>query len=113
MRMYRTQSGAWCRTQAEGKASGEPFEPIDVPTDHSGLVQFLNSLRANPPEPELIEIEATEEHAGRGLNDIWPGDKIKVYANGQPTQPFMKSRDPAAIFTCTECGAKNHNVAGA
>jgi len=39
------------RTQAEAKSSGDDFEPIEVPTDARGLVEYLNKIRevALPP----------------------------------------------------------------
>lgn len=115
MKSYRNERGVFYRTQTEAKASGSPFTMVDIPTSHAELIEFVNSLAvpapAPEPEPEFIEIEATEEHAGRGLNDIWPGDTIKVrnpaYKNGDPTTPYMKSRDPRAVFTCRNCGVVN------
>lgn len=113
MKCYKDSTGHLHRTQAEAKASGHPFETEIVPNDQQGLIDYMNALRLFPDPPEFIEIAAAEEHADRGLNDTWPGDTIKVrnpdYQNGHPTTPFMKSRDPAAVFTCTHCGKANSN----
>ena len=117
MKSYKDDRGVFHRTQAEAKASGVPFEMVDIPTDHAGLIAFVNRLSVPvpppSPAPEFIEIKATEEHADRGLNDTWPGDTIRVrnpdYQNGDPTTPFMGSRDPRAVFTCTNCGKDNSN----
>lgn len=109
MRMYRGRTGVWFRTQSEGKASGEPFEAVDVPTDHAGLTKFLNSLAAPPPSPApdpswdmLTEgVQWSEEQAAL-MQD-------RPYKNGHPTTPFMGSRDPRAVFTCVNCGKDNSN----
>lgn len=121
MRMYRGQSGAWFRTQSEGKASGEPFEPVDVPTDHAGLTAFLNRLAVPvpPPEPAAPEHPFTmvpgagakmmlQAAENMGLYDD-PATR-RPYQNGHPTTPFMGSRDPRAVFTCTNCGKDNSNA---
>lgn len=114
MRMYRGQDGTWFRTQAEGKASGQPFEPVEVPTDHKGLHAFLNSLAA-PAQPTdghfALEPGAgaqlmTEAAENMGLYEDRP------YQNGDPTTSVMKSRDPMARFTCRACGTVNRPEPG-
>lgn len=119
MRSYRDERGVFHRTQLEAKASGFPFEMFDIPTDHAGLIEFVNKLSIPVPapsqaeEPEWITRPAEVGEAQHGLNDVWVGDMISVrnpaYQNGDPTTPFMGSRDPAAIFTCVQCGANNRN----
>lgn len=88
MKSYRNpQTGVFYRTQAEAKAAG-PFEPIDIPTSHQELVDFCNGLRTDPdPEPS----------------------PVTPYRNGASTRVFMGSRDPDAIFTCSNCGHNNRN----
>lgn len=53
MNLYRTEDGQWVGTQADGKATGQPFVPVDVPVDKAGLLGFLNEmeleLRNKPP----------------------------------------------------------------
>lgn len=89
MRFYRDDTGLFHRTQAEAKASGHPFEPVDVPVDHHGLTGFLNGLvSAAKPAAPAAAVPA-------------PGEP---YQNGMPTRPFMGSRDPAAPSTCPTCG---------
>lgn len=94
MKSYRDERGVYHRTQAEAKASGFPWEMIDIPTDHAGLIEFVNSLAVAVPIPEPESRQWTEEE----------------YRNGLPTHVFMKSRDPAAVFTCVICGHNNRNL---
>jgi len=46
MRLYRTDAGLWCGTQAEAKlaakADGTRWGLVDVPTDKPGLLAWLN-----------------------------------------------------------------------
>ncbi len=46
MKMYKTHSGLFLRTQDEAKGSGEEYEKVDIPTDSHGLVAYLNDLTA-------------------------------------------------------------------
>lgn len=99
MRMYRGHDGTWFRTQGEAKGSEQPFEPVEVPTDHKGLTDFLNTLNVPEREPEPVS-----------PLQIAPDDPDREYQNGDPTSLFMKSRDPKAIFMCVHCGRQNHNT---
>lgn len=93
MKSYRDERGVFHRTQADAKASGFPFELVDIPTDHAGLIDFVNRLSVPVPPPAPAPTP----------------DEASPYRNGDPTRPFMGSRDPSAIFTCTTCGANNRN----
>lgn len=102
MKSYRNpETGVFYRTQAEARAAG-PFEPIDIPTSHAELIAFVNGL-------------ITPDISIDGPNDAtWPGDVNGIdiehpYRNGAPTRVFMGSRDPDAIFTCSNCGHNNRN----
>ena len=110
MKSYKDSRGVWHRTRAEAKATGFPFELIDIPTDHAGLIEFVNSLTIAPPAPapstmeEFISQHAVVVRAPEGDPEL-----RAAYQNGDPTTPFMKSRDPRAVFTCTNCGKDNSN----
>jgi hypothetical protein len=108
LKCYKDSSGQLHRTQAEAKASGLKFETEIVPNDQQGMIDYMNALRA-PTSPEPSFHPASEDEAQRGLNDVWPGDPYpdRPYQNGDPTTPYMGSRDPAARFTCTNCGKAN------
>jgi hypothetical protein len=84
MRAYLDNSGVYHRTKTGLKA---PFEPVEVPTDHAGLIDFINRVVPRPTD--------------------LPEPAAQPYQNGHPTTLFMKSRDPAAIFTCKTCGTNN------
>lgn len=134
MKAYLHPDGHHSRTQADAKATGQPFELIDIPTDHAGLIAYINGVRAAPTGlPELGEGGAPGRFdqtmdigrpPGRerlpvmvedadGLHPLPDPDpqllQALQYRNGDPTTSFMKSRDPSAIFTCTSCGANNRN----
>lgn len=124
MKSYKDSRGVWHRTQAEAKATGFPFEMRDIPTDHAGLIAFVNSLAAPAPaattEPDpswgmLTEgAQWSEEQAAQmRANEITATFRDPSpdwdYKNGDPTTPFMKSRDPRAVFICTNCGKPNAN----
>lgn len=113
MNLYRDDTGAWHRTQAEAKQSGRPWSLVEVPTDHKGLHAFLNSLRANDPDrdhqPEQTENSAPDVPDREHI--VTSPDQLPPYKNGDPTGVFLRSRNPTAIFTCTACGHHNRNQA--
>ena len=46
MRLYKNSNGVWAGTQADArKYCGKAYSTVDVPTDKSGLLGFLNSIR--------------------------------------------------------------------
>lgn len=110
MKAYLHPDGHHSRTQADAKANGQPFEMIDIPTDHVGLIAYINGVRAAPvglPEPgDDSDPDNFERTMSIGRP---PGREASQYQNGEPTTVFMGSRDPAAIFTCTQCGHNNRN----
>jgi hypothetical protein len=91
LKTYLDTSGRYHRTQAEAKASGLEFELVEVPTDHAGLVAFLNRQRP---------VEETPAPA--------PVTPDGPYQNGDPTRVYRGSRDPAAPFLCVHCGRQNN-----
>ena len=117
MKAYRDERGVFHRTQADAKTAGLPFEPVDIPTSHAELIDFVNSLLAPKPTTmeEFISQHAVIVRAPEGDPELRAAyrsvpNSIEVsYRNGDPTTPFLKSRDPAAIFTCRSCGANNRN----
>ena len=44
MKLY-AYNGQWFGTQADAKKAGAPTDPIEVPVDKAGLLQFLNDHR--------------------------------------------------------------------
>jgi len=44
MKLY-TYNGEWFGTQADARKGGASIDPIEVPVDKSGLLQFLNDHR--------------------------------------------------------------------
>lgn len=119
MKMYRDSTGSFYRTQAQAKALSIPVTPIEVPTDHAGLCEFLNAI-----QPPLEYLRTAEEMLaatgqlttkydmspeGDVTMEIIPDPSFRGYKEGDPTVKFMGSRDPKAIFTCTACGKVNCN----
>lgn len=104
MKSYRDDTGVFHRTQAEAKASGHPFEPVDIPTAHQELVDFVNGL-LGPAEETLprMDFERPVIREQASATD---------YQNGDPTRVVLKSRDPMAQFTCRACGVVNHPAGG-
>lgn len=132
MKSYLDQRGVYHRTQADAKASGFPFEMVDIPTDHAGLIDFVNRLSVPVPPPVMVDqihdeqqwvcapgaaaafmVKAAEDmglYDGRA-NEVKASfrEPERGYQNGDPTTPFMGSRDPRAVFTCRNCGKDNSN----
>lgn len=105
MKSYRDSTGKFHRTQAEAKASGHPWELVDIPTDHAGLIAWANDLGGR-----IVSVTHDETAIDLPMG-VELEDGPASYTNGQPTGVFMKSRDPAAVFTCTNCGHVNRNQA--
>ena len=102
MKSYRNERGVFYRTQTEAKASGLPFTMVDIPTSHAELIEFVNGLAVPAPAPEpMPDTDWIEQPDGSLVFNDAP------YKNGDPTTPYMKSRDPRAVFTCRNCGANN------
>lgn len=96
MNLYRSLGHIWTGTQKDAKAAGE-YEAIDVPTDKPSLLAFLNEMEARlAPEPEPADT-------------VSEPDPDRPYRNGDPTFIFKGSRNPEAIFNCTNCGHQNRN----
>lgn len=104
MKSYQDDTGKFHRTQADAKASGRPFELVDIPTDHAGLITFINDIGGRIVSVDHEEVVAHFDQP----SELFDGP---AYQNGHPTSTFMKSRDPAAVFVCTNCGHSNRNQA--
>lgn len=110
MKSYKDQRGVYHRTQAEAKASGVPFEMVDIPTSHAELIEFINQIRQEQPVALSGDEGAADSHLTPTPQVADDGDgPAPPYENGHPTVPFMGSRDPRAVFTCTNCGKDNSN----
>jgi hypothetical protein len=107
MKCYRDDTGALHRTQADAKASGRPFEPEIIPNDQQGLIDYINAQRARA-QPSTME-EFISQHAVVVRAPEGDPELRAAYQNGDPTTPYLGSRDPAARFTCTACGKNNFN----
>lgn len=106
MKAYRDNHGVFYRTQAEAKASGRPFDVEIIPNDQQGLIDYMNAIR--PPE-RFNSMTVSFVDPDKDFEVTTEVIEASPYRNGDPTTPFMKSRDPSAIFTCTQCGANNRN----
>lgn len=114
MKSYRDSTGKFHRTQADAKASGHPWELVDIPTDHAGLIAWVNDLggrvvAVTHDETSVDLPMGVELHDGPASDVVTSSDQLAPYTNGQPTSTFLRSRNPIAIFTCTECGHLNRN----
>ncbi len=102
MNLYRSLGHIWTGTQADARAANngdKDFEHIDVPTDKPSLLQFLNEMEARlTPKSEPADTVSAPDN-----------DPDAPYRNGDPTTIFAKSRNPQAIFNCTNCGHQNRN----
>jgi hypothetical protein len=109
MNLYRSLGHIWTGTQADARAANngdKDFEHIDVPTDKPSLLQFLNEMEARLTPSTAI---MGDTHFGIGGDFVEPSDPDAPYRNGDPTTIFAKSRNPQAIFNCTNCGHQNRN----
>ena len=100
MNLYRSLGHIWTGTQADARAANngdKDFEHIDVPTDKASLLQFMNAMQT-PPAPEPPPADTVSEP-----------DPDRPYRNGDPSFIFKGSRNPEAIFNCTNCGHQNRN----
>lgn len=52
MKLYIDRDGTYHGTQADAKASGLPWEQVEVPTDKPSLIAYLNEHCSPPPEQE-------------------------------------------------------------
>lgn len=110
LKCYKDTTGKLHRTQAEAKACGQPFKEEIVPNDQQGLIDYINAIRDQQAPEYFPDDEDDADHLSEIIEiGSVPFDPAKAYRNGDPTTPFLKSRDPAAIFTCTSCGASNVN----
>lgn len=62
MRLYTNGEGSWVGTQADArKEFGKDWNEVDVPTDKTSLLEFLNdmsvggSARITPPDPIVMK----------------------------------------------------------
>lgn len=68
MRLYTNNQGSWVGTQADAKREfGKDWQEVDVPTDKSNLLAFLNDksvggVTRNIPEKNELEGEKPETH---------------------------------------------------
>ena len=130
MNLYRSLGHTWTGTQADARAANngdKDFEHIDVPTDKAGLLQFLNEMEARLASEDtgtIGEVDlswadgVTDEDlrvpggyrgpSGEPTNPPSGGSSVD-YKNGDPSFIFNKSRNPEAIFNCTNCGHQNRN----
>ena len=98
MNLYRSLGHVWTGTQADAKAANngdKDFEHIEVPVDKAGLLQFLNELQPKPLSDNASDASDASD---------------APYRNGDPSFIFNKSRNPEAIFNCTNCGHQNRNL---
>ena len=86
MKMY-TCNGGYFRTQEEAKAasktSGNPFAPVDVPTDAKGLVAYLNSV-AGRRFNEAAEGAQAAPAAPEQANGVDPAFSLEDAFNAAP-----------------------------
>lgn len=54
MKLYRDAHGVIVGTQAEAKRMGKGWEPIEVPTDKQGLIDYLNASLHGPVDTSDI-----------------------------------------------------------
>ena len=82
MRLYTTPTGKWAGTQADAKKLGAYME-YDVPTNKSGLMDFLNRHGVNEytvrgysepleenPQPAVKSIATHRESAWHNINRV-------------------------------------------
>lgn len=104
MILYLSNGCDWTGTQADAKAKqgGKDFETIEVPTDKTGLMAFLQAMPDRFPGI-FSDVTPVEDQAF-----MQPTLRISApdgeYQNGDPTHVHLKSRNPAAVTTCLICG---------
>ena len=57
MKLY-TYNGEWFGTQADARKAGAPTDPIEVPVDKAGLLEFLNAHRVGHAPGLTMEPQA-------------------------------------------------------
>ncbi len=105
MKLYADNQLTFYRTQALAKASGKPFQLVEVPTDHNGLCEFLNSIQ--PPLEMLRTPEEILNISQKPVKNTEIIEQDHSYKNGDPIGIYLGSRNPDAIFICTACGENN------
>lgn len=72
MRLYTTAAGVYVGTQVEAKRDGKGWQAEIVPTDKTGLIDYLNKLKfgdcvdmIEPEQPPLTEDEQETPHSFR------------------------------------------------
>lgn len=105
MNLYLSLGRIWSGTQADAKEAqgGKDFVPVEVSTDKPSLLAFLNELPTKFPGMFQGQTQVVIEDGGFAVH---PGELVVQTASATPpsTEPYMKSRDPAARGTCLTCG---------
>jgi hypothetical protein len=57
MKLY-THNGQWFGTQADARKGGASIDPIEVPVDKAGLLEFLNAHRVGHAPGLTVEPQA-------------------------------------------------------
>lgn len=60
MRLYTDHKGNWAGTQADAKQFGE-YEQVEVPTDKSTLLQFLNEYQVGGADVVSAQMEMVQQ----------------------------------------------------
>jgi hypothetical protein len=104
MRLYLTAAGIFAGTQVEAKRDGKGWHEEIVPTDKTGLIDYLNKLKfgdcasmVEPPQPVTAQDEQ-EEALGEGL------------AGDSPITPETLE-GPSTGLTGGRWGAPGHRLA--
>ena len=111
MKLYTNNHGDWCGTQVDArKQYGKSRQCVEVPTDKSNLMEFLNSHKVgakveNPlaspgiPKPKA-PIEPKKEllssHAGSWVS--WALDNLKRGQKDVAIQMLIKGLDLQALW---------------
>jgi hypothetical protein len=78
MRLYQSPEGIWTGTQADAKAqakaTGTPYEEVDVPVDKAGLMAFLNRHRVGAAAPPVL-------YSGPPVLSVSPPSGIVSYSD--------------------------------
>ncbi len=76
MKLYRDENGHWSGTQADAKRELSNWYSFDVPTDKSGLLDFLNGNRVG----NLTNTTLIEEQVQSSVDnlELSPTDKSNI-----------------------------------
>ena len=111
MKLYTNNHGDWCGTQADArKKYGKARQCVEVPTDKSNLMEFLNShkvgatVKPQTSSPGITKpkaaIEPKEEllspHAGSWVR--WALDNLKRGQKDVAVQMLIKGLDLQALW---------------